>query len=306
MKNVISIILVMALLAGFAACKKLPDGSYEAKATTNKYADLVGEGETVSPELEDFLNSFDSTDPAEIEQQFEQMLEEEIEVPDMEFGEELIDDSNSSKVEVELDENGRPDHSDLEKNYTEIINSEKFTINVVLKTKANGEEIKIPVVAMRNGKKLYFEAVMPVEGKGAMRFNMLLPDDGKCYLIFPAMRAYISLPADSMGDIFDGEFITEDTAASGTYIETREVEIDGKKYSCDVYKDGEISIKYYYDNSQLKRVESVSGDEVTIMEINEISEKCDESKFKLPKYLDLTTIKGTSGLDIASMYLSKS
>ena len=44
MKNIISIILVMALLAGFAACKKLPDGSYEAKTTTNKYAELVGEG----------------------------------------------------------------------------------------------------------------------------------------------------------------------------------------------------------------------------------------------------------------------
>lgn len=302
MKNVISIILVMALLAGFAACKKLPDGSYEAKTTTNKYAELVGEGETVPPELEDFLDSFDSTDPAEIEQQFEQMLEEEIEVPNMEFGEDLIDDSNSSKVEVELDEDGRPDHSDLDKNYTEIMNSEKFTIDVVIKTKTSGEELKIPITAMRDGKKLYFEAVMPVEGKGSMRFNMLLPDDGKCYIIFPAMRAYISMPAESMGDIFNGEIITEDTAASGTYIETREVTVDGKTYTCDVYEDGEISIKYYYDDRQLKRVESVSGDDVTIMEINEISDKCNNSKFVLPKYFDLTTVMGSSNFNLESMY----
>ncbi len=303
MKNIVSIILVFALIACFAACKKLPEGSYEADPTTNKYAELVGEGETVSPELEDFLNSFDSTDPAEIEQQFEQMLEEEIEVPDMEFGEDLIDDSNSSKVEVELDENGRPDHSGLDDNYTEIINGDKFTIDVVIKTKTGGEEIKLPIVAMRNGQQVYFEAVMPVEGKGSMRFNMLLADDGNCYIIFPAMRAYMTMPGEAVGDIFPNDIITEDTAASGTYIETREVKVDGKTYTCDVYEDGDIEIKYYYDADQLRRVETVSGEDVTIMEINEISDKCDTSKFKLPKnYFDLTTVMGSSNFDLESMY----
>ncbi len=303
MKKIVSVIFALVMVASFAACKKLPEGSYEAASTTNKYAELVGEGETVSPELEEFLNSFDSTDPAVIEQQFEQLLEEEIEIPEMEFGEELIDDSNSSKVEVELDENGRPDHSNLDKNYTEIINSDKFTIDVVIKTKTNGEEMKIPIVAMRNGKQLYFEAVMPVEGKGSMRFNMLLPDDGKCYIIFPSMRAYMSMPAESMGDIFDSAIVTEDTAASGTYVETREVDVDGKTYTCEVYQDGDITIKYYYNKDELKRVETVSGEDVTIMEINEISDKSDSSKFKLPKYLDLTTVLGSSSsFDLASVY----
>ena len=303
MKNVISIILVLALLAGFAACKKLPEGSYKADSTTNKYAEFVGEGETVSPELEQFLDSFDSTDPAEIEQQFEQMLEEEIEVPDMEFGEELIDDSNSSKIEVELDENGRPEHDDNETDYAEIMNSEKFTIDVVIKTKTNGEEIKLPIVAMRDGQKVYFEAVMPVEGKGSMRFNMLLSDDGNCYLVFPAMRAYMKMPVDAVGDIFPSDIVTEDTAASGTYIETREVEVDGKTYICEIYKDGEVDIKYYYDNGQLKRVETISGDDITIMEINDVKDTSDASKFNVPKnYFDLTTVMGSSNFDLEAMY----
>lgn len=303
MKNVISIIMVIALIAGFAACKKLPDGSYEAKTTTNKYAELVGEGETVPPELENFLNSFDSTDPAEIEQQFEQILEEEIEVPDMEFGEELIDDSNSNKVEVELDEDGRPTHNNIDKDFAEIMNSEKFTIDVVIKTKANGEELKIPMVAMRNGQQVYSEVVMPVEGKGSLRVNMLLSGDGKCYIILPTMRAYIAMPGETMGEIIPSDFVTEDTAASSTYIETREIEIDGKTYFCEVYEDGGVTTKYYYNNDELKRVESVSGEDITIMEINEISNKCDNSKFKVPKnYFDLTTVMGESNFNLESMY----
>lgn len=303
MKKIISVILALVLVASFAACKKLPEGSYKADETTNKYADLLGDAEEMSPELENFLESFDSTDPAAIEQQFEQMLEEEIEAPEMEFGEELVDDSNSSKVEVELDENGRPDHGKTQDSYTEIMNSEKFTIDVVLKTKTNGEELKLPILAMRNGKQIYFEFVMPVEGKGSMRINMLLADDGKCYLIFPAMRAYMSMPGESMNDLFDSGIVTEDTAASGTYVETLEVEINNKTYTCDVYEDNGVTIKYYYDKDNLKRIESISGEnEITIVEINEISKKCDNSKFKLPKYFDLTTVMGSTNFDIEAMY----
>ena len=137
-RNIISIVLVFALMASFAACKKLPEGSYEADPTTNKYAGLVGEGETVSPELEQFLETLDTSDPAKFEEQFEQMLEEEIVDPDLEFGEELIDDSNSNKIDVELDDDGRPVHDDLEKSYLDIVNGEKFTVDVVIKTVTNG------------------------------------------------------------------------------------------------------------------------------------------------------------------------
>ncbi len=305
MKKITSVILALVLVASFAACKKLPEGSYKVDETTNKYAELIGDGENVSPELENFLESIDSTDPAVIEQQFEQMLEEEIEVPEMEFGEELIDDSTANKVEVELDEDGRPDHGKNQTSYTEIMNGEKFTIDVVLKTKSNGEELKIPILAMRNGDQIYFEFVMPVEGKGSMRINMLVADDGKCYLIFPAMRAYMSMPGEAMNDIFDSDIVTEDTAASGTYIETLEVSVNNKPYICDVYEDGDVTIKYYFDDDELKRIESISGEndeEITIVEVNEISDKCDNSKFKLPKYFDLTTVMGSSSFDIESMY----
>ena len=300
MKRIISIIFAVALVASFTACKPLPEGSFKEETSTKSFG-VDSNGETASPELENFLNSFDSTDPAQFEQQFEQMLEEEIEVPEMEFGEELIDDSDSNKVEVDLNDEGRPDHSDLDFDFSEIVNSEKFTIDVVFMSKTAGEEIKLPVVAMRDGDQLYIETVMPVEGKGSMRLNMLIID-GKAYFIFPAMKAYMPMPGESVKGIFDTDFVTEDTAANGTYIESREVDVGGKKYTCDIYEDGEITIKYYYDKKELKRVETVSGEDVTIMEINEISKKSDKPKFKLPRYFDLSTVMNSANFDIDSMY----
>lgn len=300
MKRIVSIIFAVALITSFTACKPLPEGSFKEETATKSFG-VDSNGETVSPELENFLNSFDSTDPAQFEEQFEQMLEEEIEVPEMEFGEELIDDSDSNKVDVDLNEEGRPDHSDLDINFTEIVNSEKFTIDVVFMSKTADGEMKLPVVAMRDGEQLYIETVMPVEGKGSMRLNMLITD-GKAYFIFPAMKAYMPMPGESVKGIFDTDFVTEDTAASGTYVESREVTIDGKTYMCDIYEDGESTIKYYYNNKELKRVETVSGEDVTIMEINEISKKSTSSKFKLPKYFDLSTVINSTNFDIDSMY----
>lgn len=301
MKRIISVIFAVALIASFTACKPLPEGSFKEENTSSAYG-ADSNGETASPELEEFLNSFDSTDPAQFGQQFEQMLEEEVEIPEMEFGEELIDDSNSNKVEVDLNDEGRPDHSDLELDFSDIVNNDEFTIDVVLMTKNANEEVKIPVVAMRNGKQAYFEMVAPVEGKGSMRINMLITEDGKLYFILPAMKAYMPMPGESMNDLFNTDFVTEDTAANGTYVESREVVVDGKTYTCDIYEDGEIVIKYYYDNKELKRIENISGEDIVIMEINEISKKSDKSKFKLPKYFDLSTVMNSSSFDIDSMY----
>lgn len=301
MKRIISVIFAVALIASFTACKPLPEGSFEEKNTSSAFG-VDSNGETASPELEEFLNSFDSTDPAQFEQQFEQMLEEEVEVPEMEFGDELIDDSNSNKVEVDLNEEGRPDHSELDINFTDILNSEEYTIDVVLMTKTADEEVRIPVVAMRNGNQAYFEVVTPVEGKGSMRINMLITEDGKLYFILPAMKAYMPMPGEAMNDIFNSDFVTEDTSASGTYVESREVVINGKTYTCDIYQDGDMITKNYYDNKELKRIESISGEEVVIMEINEISKKSDKSKFKLPKYFDLSTVMNSSSFNVDSMY----
>ena len=295
-KKLISIFLVLAVLAGFASCGKikdkisLPDEVYEPTPTNENGEPLP----TMSPELEGFVNSFDSTDPAEIEQQFQQMLDSEKVEVELEFGEELIDDSDSTKVEVELDDKGRPDRSKIQNNYMAIAEGDTLTMDIVLKQNSNGEEFVAPVYATRDGDKFYMKATMPYENKGTMTFGALATGSGDYYFILPSMRAYIVLPKEEVGDVPLGDIISGDMIAGSSdskYVETREVEVNGKKYSCDVYDDEGITTKYYFTDTELKRIETVDGENITIIEINEMSAKADASEFKLPQnYFDMTTI----------------
>lgn len=295
-KKILSIFLVFVMLLSFASCGKikekisLPDEVYEETPT-----DENGEpAPTMSPELEGFVNSFDSTDPAEIEQQFQQMLDSETVEVELEFGEELIDDSDSTKVEVELDEKGRPDRSKIQNNYMAIADGDTLTMDIVLKQSTNGEEFVAPVYATRDGNKLYMQATMPYENKGTMTFGALTTGDGDYYFILPSMRAYIVLPKEEIGDVPLGDFIAGDMIAGDTdseYVETREVEINGKKYSCDVYNDEDVITKYYFTETELKRIETIDGENITIIEINEMSATPNASKFALPKnYFNMTSI----------------
>ncbi len=300
-RNIISILLVFSILACFVSCKKLPEGSYEANGTTDVNGEVI-ETTTMSPELESFLSSFDTSDPAAIEEQFEQMLDTEIVEVELEFGDELVDDSNANKVEVELDSDGKPKHEALEKDYADIVNGDKFTMDVTIKNISADGEISVPMVAMRNGDEIFFEAKMPVENKGSMKFNVYLSNDGNCYIILPSMRWYMAVPGATISDLIDTDLITEGESPSADYVESLEVEINGKTYLCDVYEDGDVKIKYYYDDTQLKRVETINGEDITIMEINEVSETSDASKFVLPKgYVDLTTVLGED-FNLGKMY----
>lgn len=299
-KKIFSIFLVIAVLASFASCNKikdkvsLPDEVYQEVPTNENGEPLP----TMSPELEGFVNSFDSTDPAEIEQQFQQMLDSEPVDVELEFGEDLIDDSDSTKVEVELDDKGRPDRSKIQNNYLSIAEGDTLTMDIVLKQKTNGEEFVAPVYATRDGNKYYMQATMPYENKGSLTFGALTTGSGDYYFILPSMRAYIALPKEEIGDVPLGDFMAGDMIAgdvNSKYVETREVEVNGKKYSCDIYDDEGIITKYYFTDTELKRVETVDGENVTIVEINEMSAKAETSKLVLPKnYFNMTSIM-TSG-----------
>lgn len=299
-KNIFAIILVFALLAGFASCKRLPqdyevegsDSSAQSGLQNSAGGDSTSEV-TFAPEMQSFLDTFN--DP----ESMEELLETDVEVPELEFGEDLIDDSKFDKVEVEVNNEGKPVHDNAKKNYEKIVEGETFTMDVVIKSKVNGEEMTIPLLVIRDGKNLYFETKMPVDNKGSMKFNFILNEDGNCYIVIPAMRAYMSIPKEYVGDLLPSDFVTEEFTAA--YVESGEVEIGGKTYICDVYQDGDVITKNYFYDDELKRIETVSGEDVTIIEINDINDKADSTKFKLPKnYFDITTVMGSS-VDLSTL-----
>lgn len=295
-RSIISILMVFVLLASFAACKKLPDDVYY-EAPTNENGEVLT---TLSPELEDFLSSFDTSDPAQIEQQFEQILDQEEVKAELEFGDAPIDDSKAEKVEVELDDDGKPDRSDMKKNYEDIMASDEFTVDMVIRQNMDGQEVNVPMYMTRSGENLFAKMSAPYEGRGTITFNMLKTDSGKLYCIVPSMRAYILLTEEEIGDIPLGEYIEEGVSNvedSSEYIDTKSVTVNGKTYECDTYKDGDITTKNYFDKDGLKRIETIDAEgNVTIVEFNKIESKADTSKFKAPVgYVDLTTILKNAG-----------
>ena len=332
-RNIIAIGLVFAVLMSFASCKKLPqdnefsvqtqvyvvddegvthnvqseyniDGEqiyyyedYQGNRVTVANKDVViqttkvrkttsvYEGAELTPEEESFLNTFNDPDA------LDNLVDESITVPELEISDDLIPEDNFEEIKVEVDSDGNPKHEDIEKRYTDIVESGKFTIDFVIKGNNNGQDMVVPLRVVRDDDKMYFETAMPVNGEGAMKMAFLMRDK-TCYLIIPGMRAYMTMPADEIANIFDTNMVQSDGSAN--YVSTSEVEYNGKKYICDEYESKGTVIKYYYADNEIKRIESTDPEGgVSIMEINEISDKVDSSKFKVPSgYIDMTKFLG--------------
>ncbi len=252
---------------------------------TTTQAPVSGE-QALTPEEESFLNTFNDPDA------FENLVDESLTVPELEISDQLIPEDNFEKIEVEVDVNGNPKHEDIEKRYTDILESGKFTIDMVIKSQNNGEETIVPMHVVRDGDKMYFETAMPIDGEGSMRMAFLVRDK-KCYLIVPGMRAYMTMPAEELGNIFDTEMLEKDTEAN--YISSNEVEYNGKKYICDVYESEGSTVKYYYSKNEIKRMEATDPEgNTTIMEFNTVSDKTDSSKLRVPSgYIDMTKFIGS-------------
>ncbi len=326
MKNTVAIILVFALLLSFAACRKIETGSIvtESKAyivddegvTRDIFSDgsdyyyydengnrkqvnsddvvvetnqvTMIETHSLTPEAQSFIDSFGDVDS------IEDMMQADVTVPDLENGE-LIPEDSFNDIEIEVDTDGNPVHEDVALSYKDIISSDTFTMESNIQTIVNGERMVTPMTIMRNGNDIYFETALPLKGaEGSTRVNMLFLDD-MCYIIIPSMRAYIAMPKDSAtteemipADAFDIENM------GGTYLSSGEIVYDGQTYVCDVYDTDGSTTKYFYLDGQLKRVETVNGEDSSITEFKKLTTDVDKSKFAVPKnYIDMTTVLGS-------------
>lgn len=324
-KNILAIILVFSLLLSFAACRKIDKESIivESKVyivddegvtrevynegTNYYYYDEDGnkmeaasekvvvethtvrqtEAVSLTPEEESFLAQFEDAES------FEDMMEADATQPSLE-NDELIPEDAFNEIEVEVDPEGNPVHEDISLSYEEILSGDKFTMDLKMKVTTGGQETVAPFVFMKNGDDVFFETAMPLaDGTGSTRINFLLLD-GDCYIIIPSMRAYMAIPKEDIGESgIPTDALDAFDEVDGTYICSYMVEIDGKTYICDEYENEDAITKRYYLGDQLKRVETVSGSDVSIMEFNEVSTSIDQSKFAVPKnYMDISTMMG--------------
>ncbi len=257
------------------------------ESTKVRKTTAVYEGMELTPEEQSFFDVYNNPEA------FDNLVDESLTEPELEISD-TIPEESFEEIEVEVDQDGNPKHDDIEKRYTDIVNGGKFTMDMVLKTNNNGVEMTLPMKVVRNGDKMYFETAMPVNGEGAMKMAFLLRDN-TCYFIVPGMRAYMQMPLEGMGDILSTDITGGFEADSNAvYISSSEVEYNGKKYVCDIYESEGSTVKYYYSDKEFKRMEATDPDgNVTIMEFNEISEKADSAKLKVPSgYIDMTKFMG--------------
>lgn len=174
--------------------------------------------------------------------------------------------------------------------YKQILSGTKFTASFNIKTTISGEPMTLPILIARNGNMYFLETTMPVNENGSTKCNFLLRD-GNCYMILPTLRSYYSTPTDEAEDLGVDEII--DAVQKGNYTSSGDVTIDGKVYNVDIYEVDGQTVKYYYYNGTLKRIETVMGNDTSIMEINYVSKNVDSSKFNVPVgYMDMSKLMG--------------
>lgn len=332
-KNIIAIVLVFAMLAGFASCKKLENegewvieskvyvtDQYGAQHDVQAVTKTDGETEyyyyntdgnrvtvahkdvvvsttkvykpaptTLTPEQQSLLEAY--TD-------LEQIYDENVTMPELSISDDLILDEDIKEVGgVELDSDGKPvrEGNDL----VEILNSESYTADFVVKADYNGSMTAVPVYVTKDGNNVYVKSTIPVDEKGALTAEFIIVNK-ECYIVIPSMRAYFKMTAEQMGEVLPEEAIDHEMAS--TYVKSGQVEVDGVTYDVDIYDADGQTVKYYYKDGELKRQEADDGnDNVSIVEYNVVKKGADKSKFRIPTgYIDLTTAM-SGNFDINSL-----
>jgi len=186
----------------------------------------------------------------------------------------------------------------------------KATINMAIE---GGQHMNLPVTLIRKGEassltltanvnefssltgsgsdadnKAALEALNPLLN-GKLTFIAL--DDGKKqYVIFPQFRVYME--GDEM---LKGLDMSPNALAGGdgkkTYVRSTKPVLNGKTYTCEEYKNGDTTVKYYFLGNALKRIETTNAGETVIVDVSSITNKASASALRLsPLYANVNNL----------------
>ena len=160
------------------------------------------------------------------------------------------------------------------------LKSGKFTLKMKMKTSSGVDN---PVSLVFNGKKFAADIAL-----NDMQVRAIFDNDN-VYMVLPALKVYFKTSSDEAGNIGD---LTNITDSNATYVGSTKVTVNGTEYTCEEYKsDDDSVVKYYFSSKkEWKRMEIINGEDVSIFEIESLSDKVDESVFSLKGYTDMTAL----------------
>ncbi len=285
-KKLSAILLVFALLASFAACKRFEgnemlieenafvtdengntqeletrvneEGKTEYYYTDNSGNIIVVDKNKV--EIETSLVPVQTTlSDKEIDkilenndfEKLQDVLVEEITEPELEMSDGVIPDASFEEVEVEVGSDGKPVHGNAAQKYADIVKSGTFSIDLTVQTITEGSNSTMPIKMMKDGNNMLVETSVPISLTGKMRVNMLINDDG-FFMVIPVMNAYYKIPSEEIGDIgsamgeFDLSEIEGDLELNDNYVSSGKVTLNGNTYDCDVFESEDGVTTKYY------------------------------------------------------------
>lgn len=181
-----------------------------------------------------------------------------------------------------------------QKFFDDIQSKSAYTLKLKIRNITNGEITETPMTMARNGDNKYLEITAPVETSGDSANGMTLKaylkgDQARLYTV--EMKIYVEIPANDFNEMLNTP-LTNDGDDKGEYKGTYKTSSGGKSYLIDVYESNNSTTRCYYENSELKRIETVESDGTeTDLEIVEAIYSADKKIFDEPfGYTDLTNL----------------
>lgn len=297
-KKILCVFMVFALIFSLGACKKdkdnLPTGS--DSTTTVGQTDDTSVSTTISAtEVVTDENGEPVTD-----KNGDAVVTDTTVAP-------LISDETmptGKKVEVTTTANGKPVDALVDSAMGNILKGEKYSIKFTAQIDMDGSKQNMPAAVYVSGKKSLVELTMSGAGLGLGLGKMsVLNNDAGSYMLISILgflKGYVQIPAEEAGEYsmfdFSGISGTEDMQ----YVQTTKVTYKGVEYIAEEYRSSDATIKFFFNNGKLKRIEQVSDDGTTIfMENIEVSASFNESVFDIPagyKEIDEKDLEGLTGL----------
>lgn len=176
--------------------------------------------------------------------------------------------------------NGTATNTDtnLADNINEIFQSGTYQMDITTIVDNEGEAYEVNMVLAVDGDNMAGETTMQ-----GMKMNFIIKD-GKYYMINHDQKMVLTFAYDSSDtsetiEVPSVEELNDDM----TFAKRSNVEIDGEALVCEEYTiSSEETVKYYFKNNTLVRMEIISGAYTQIMKINEIKGTVDSELFEIP------------------------
>jgi hypothetical protein len=180
------------------------------------------------------------------------------------------DSSNSDSTSTE---------TNLADNINEIFQSGTYQMDISMSMSYEGEQSDVDMVIAVDGNNMAGQT--SIQGMN-MSFVM---KDGQYYLINHDQKIIFVSEYDSSEEIDTIEIPSLDELSDDdmTFAKKSDVEIDGETLICEEYTvSADETVKYYFKNNTLVRMDVISGSYTQTMKINEIKGTVDSELFEIP------------------------